>query len=118
MNKTTERLKSALYLRLKKRKVFKIVKGALDFLKIQFVAKYQKTEGGLFQGNFEKKSHSAGKNSKRGPFSLVRFRKCSKKFLANAGTRTRDRWVPRKPIKVCTKKWYMQGAVCGLTKKN
>ena len=37
-----ERLKSALYLRLKKRKVFKIVKWeSFDFLKIQFVAKYQ-----------------------------------------------------------------------------
>ena len=38
-----ERLKSALYLRLKKRKVFKTVKGDPSrFLKIQFVAKYQK----------------------------------------------------------------------------
>ena len=38
-----ERLKSALYLRLKKRKVFKIVKrGVSTFLKIQSVAKYQK----------------------------------------------------------------------------
>ena len=37
-----ERLKSALYLRLKKRKVLKIVKGdSFNFLKIQFVAKYQ-----------------------------------------------------------------------------
>ena len=37
-----ERLKSALYLRLKKREVFKIVKGdSFGFLKIQFVAKYQ-----------------------------------------------------------------------------
>ena len=38
-----EHLMSALYLRLKKRKVFKVVKGGpFDFLKIQFVAKYQK----------------------------------------------------------------------------
>ena len=36
-----ERLKSARYLRLKKRKVFEIVKGgSLGFLKIQFAAKY------------------------------------------------------------------------------
>ena len=39
-----ERLKSALYLRLKKRKVFKIVKGyPLEFLKLKFAAKYQNT---------------------------------------------------------------------------
>ena len=46
-NNNTERLKSALYLRLKKRKVFKTVKGGpFGFLKIQFFAKYQKIEGG------------------------------------------------------------------------
>ena len=39
------------------------------------------------------------------------------KFQTKAGTRTRDRWVPRKPIKVCTKKWCMHNEVCGLTKK-
>ena len=38
-----ERLKSALYVKLKQCKVFKIVKGGpLGFLKVQFVAKYQK----------------------------------------------------------------------------
>ena len=37
-----------------------------------------------------------------------------KKFLAKAGTRIRDRWVPRKLIKVCTEKLYIQGEVCGL----
>ena len=44
-NKTRrERLKSALYLRLKKRKAFKIAKGGpLGFLKLQLAAKYQKT---------------------------------------------------------------------------
>ena len=35
------RLKSALYLRLKKRKVFKIVKGLFRLFENQFVAKYQ-----------------------------------------------------------------------------
>ena len=46
-----ERLKSAPYPRLKKRKVFKIVQGgdSLGFLKIQFVAKYQKNEGETLQ---------------------------------------------------------------------
>ena len=44
-----ERLKSALYLRFKNRKVFKIVKGGPSgFLKVQFAAKYQKIEGGPF----------------------------------------------------------------------
>ena len=45
-----ECLKSALYLRLKKLKVFKIVKGGdpLGFLKVQFVANYVKNEGGPF----------------------------------------------------------------------
>ena len=41
--KRRERPKSALYLKRKKRNVFKTVKGdTLGFLKIQFVAKYQK----------------------------------------------------------------------------
>ena len=99
-----ERLKSALYLRLKVREVFEIVKGDhLGSLKIQFVAKYlnrrgtlwrhnlkgetiwafrnysllqniEKLEGGPFgDKKFEKKSHSAEKNSKGGPYSFVRF---------------------------------------------
>ena len=48
---------------LKKRKVFKIVKGGpLGFLKVQFVAKYQKNRRGPFgDKKFEKKSHSAEK---------------------------------------------------------
>ena len=38
-----ERPKSGLFLRLKKRKVFKIVKGdPSSFLKLQFLAKYEK----------------------------------------------------------------------------
>ena len=50
--------KSALYLRLKKRNVFKIVKGdPLGCLKFQFVAKYLKNEGTLWRNtkieNFE-----------------------------------------------------------------
>ena len=40
-----------------------------------------------------------------------------KRILAEAGTGTRDRWVPPKPKKVYTKKWYTQGELCGLTKK-
>ena len=45
-----QRPKLALYLRLKNRKVFNIVKKGdrLGFLKLQFVAKYQKFEGGPF----------------------------------------------------------------------
>ena len=46
----------------------------------------------------KKKSHSAEKKSTGGPFTLVRFRKCMKKFLAQAGTRTRNRWVLSQPI--------------------
>ena len=43
MKTRRERLRWALYLRLKKRKVFEIVKGdPFDFLKIQLVANYQK----------------------------------------------------------------------------
>ena len=61
--------------------------------------------------------HFMKRRLKRGPFSLVRFCKCSEKFLAKAGTRTRDRWVHRKPIKICTKKRYIHDEVCGLTKK-
>ena len=45
------------------------------FLKLQFAAKYQKTGRGTLwrQKKIEKKSHSAEKNSKGGPYSLVRF---------------------------------------------
>ena len=39
--------------------------------------------------NFQKESHKAEK-SEGGPFRLVRFCKCTKKFLAEAGNRTRD----------------------------
>ena len=60
------------------------------------------------------KSLSA-KKIKGGPFS--RFCDCTRKFLAEAGTQTRDRWVPPKVIQVCTKNWYIQGELCGLTKK-
>ena len=91
----------------------KDVKGdILGFLKFQFVAKYQKIEEGRFGDTkiFRKKIE-------RGPFRLVRFRKCTKKFLAEAGSRTCDRWVLPKSIKVCSKKWYIQSELCGLTKK-
>ena len=64
--------------------------------------------------NFEKELHSSKKN-------------CSKKFLAEARTQIRDRWVHRKPSKDCTyeymwtsevcKKWYIDDEVCCLTKK-
>ena len=85
MNKTTERLKSALYLRLKKRKVFKIVKGALDFLKIQFVAKYQKTEGGLFHAIL-KKSRTVQEKIRRGDHSVLSvFANARKSFWLTQG---------------------------------
>ena len=51
------------------------------------------------------------------PFSVVQFCKYTKTFLAEAGTRTRDRWASPKPIEACTKKWYIPGGLCGLTKK-
>ena len=81
-----ERLKSALYIRLKKRKTFlklelfvfgkccivpKNVKGGpFGFINKQSVAKYKKTRrGDPFETlkNFGKKSHSAEKNPKGGP---------------------------------------------------
>ena len=80
-----ERLKSALYPKLKKRKVFKIVEGdPLGFLKIQFVAKYQKNERGtlwrhqkIVEKHFRKKrimrrlnSLIVPKNVKWEPFGL------------------------------------------------
>ena len=64
-----------------------------------------------------KKVVQCRKKLKEGPFSLVRFRKCSKKSLAKARTRTRDHWVHRKPSKVCAKKRYIHDEVCGLAKK-
>ena len=53
----------------------KLKGGRFGTSNIHFVAKQQKIEGGPFgdKKNFEKKSHSAEKNSKGGPYSLVRF---------------------------------------------
>ena len=115
-----ERLKSALYLRLKKRKVFKPVKGGpFGLFKNPVCCKIpNKLKVGPFEGKKIEKSRTVPKKiENRGSFSLVRFRKCSKKFLAKARSQTRDRWVHRKPSKLCTKKWYIHDEVCGLTKK-
>ena len=65
-----ERLKSALYLRLKRRKVFKIVKGGpFTLFQIKFVAKYQKKlKGGPFgDKKIRKKVAQCRKNSKGDP---------------------------------------------------
>ena len=65
-----------------------------------------------------KKSCTVPKNTERGdPSASSAFANARKSFLTKAGTRTRDRWVPCKATKVCTKKWYIQCEVCGLTKK-
>ena len=146
-----ERLKSALYLRLKKAQFFKFVKGGpfrlfenpvcckiskkLSGDHLETFEKYKNIFGKIFEKKrktrFLKQSHRAEK-LERGPFGLFenpvcckiskgdplatkKFRKkvaqcrkklkeshsaeknCSKKFLAKARTRTRDRWVHRKP---------------------
>ena len=65
---------------------------------------------------FRKNSQSRN-TSKGGPFSLVQFCKNTKKLLAETGTQTRDLWVTSKPINLCTRKWYIQGELCG-EKKN
>ena len=74
--------------------MFQIVKGEpFGFLKIQSVAKYQQNRRGdpLVQSKYSKKVSVPKKKGKGGPFSLVLFYKCTKKFLAEAGTRTCDR---------------------------
>ena len=70
----------------------------------------KRIEEGPF-GDFKvsKKVSQVRKKIERG-----RFYKCTKKFLAEAGTRTRNRC---KPDIVCTKKRYIQGELCGLTKR-
>ena len=90
----------------------------LCFLKLQFLAKYQKNEDDPSETfiNFRKKVCAEKKICKLA-LSLVRFCKCTKQFAAEAGTRTRDRWVPVEPITFCTKKWHIRGELCGLTKK-
>ena len=84
MQTRRERLKSAPYPRLKKRKVFKIVEGGTlrGFLKILFVAKYQKNEGATLRRLWEisKKKRKMrifnsrivpkNENVKGGPFRL------------------------------------------------
>ena len=56
-----------------------------------------------------KKSHKP-KKSKGVRFGLVRFCKCKKKFLDEAGTRTRDRWIPPKPINLYQKVFSQKGS--------
>ena len=72
---------------------------------------------GPFEGKKNRKVAQWRKKLKEGTLQSLCFRKCSKKCLAKARTRTRDRWVHREPSKVCTKKWYIHHEVCGLTKK-
>ena len=62
--------------------------GTLEFINIHSVAKYQKTRrGDSFETlkNFEKKSHSAEKNWKGGPFGLFRFCRLRKKVKNERG---------------------------------
>ena len=60
-----ERLKSALYLRLKKAQFLNFLRGdPFDFLKIQSVAKYQKVEGGPF-GDILKKLEKFSKKKRK-----------------------------------------------------
>ena len=68
----------------------------LGFLAHLCAAKYLKNlkVGGPFEG--EKKSKKS---------RTVPKKNLSKKFLANARTRTRDRWVHRKPSKDCTNEY-------------
>ena len=64
----------------------------LGFLKLQFAAKYHKTCRGdsLATKKNLRKSRTVPKKFER----VAQCRKkCSKKFLAKARTRTRDRWV-------------------------
>ena len=70
--------------------------GPLGYLKIKFVAKYPiRLDIKKFSTKFQsrKKIERPLKN-----IPLVKFCKCTKTFLAEAGTRTRDHWVPPKPI--------------------
>ena len=88
----------------------------LSFLTLQFVAKYQTLEGGAFGDKKISKKSQCRKNERVDPSVSSGFAN-ARKSLAKARTRTRDRSVPAKPIKVCVKKWYIQGELCGLTKK-
>ena len=88
----------------------------LGFLKLQFVAKYQKKlKGGTLWRHEKTLKNLTAEIIERGPSRFVRFRKCTKLLLAEPGTRTRDPWVPPKLNKVCT--WYIHGKLCDLAKK-
>ena len=108
--------------RLNKRKVLKVEKrGTIRVfwksLLLQNIKKKLK-EALLGQNKSSENVAQSRKKWKRGPFSLARFSKCSKKFLAKARTRTHDRWVSsRKPIEICTKKWNIHDEACCLTRK-
>ena len=108
--------------RLNKRKVFKIEKrGTIRVfwksILLQNIKKNLK-EALLGPNKSSENVAQSRKKWKGGPFSLARISKCSKKFLAKARTRIRDRWVSsRKPIEICTKKWNIHDEACGLTKK-
>ena len=75
---------------------------------------FNKIEGGPFG---DKKVAQCRKNNRGTLQSRPVSQMHEKKFLAKGGTRTRDHWVPPKSITVCTKKWYIQGEVCSLTKE-
>ena len=68
-----------------------VKRGVPGFLKIQFVAISQKNGGEPSWRHQETFEVIFQEKSKGGPFSLVWFCKCTKAFLAEAGTRTRDR---------------------------
>ena len=79
--------------------------------------------GNLWRRKKSKKSRTVPKKIESRTVPKKSF---SKQFLAKARTRTRDRWVQRKPSKDCTDvytwtsevcKKYIHDEVCGLTKK-
>ena len=73
--------------------------------------------GSLWRQKDFKKVAQCRKNERVDPSVSSGFAN-ARKSLAKARTRTRDRSVPAKPIKVCVEKWYIQGELCGLTKKS
>ena len=96
-----ERLKSALYIKLKKFSQY-----AQDvFSKKPFQ-----------ENSFETLKQKLCLSTEKTKFSSGFF-KYVEKFLAEAGTQTRHHLVPPKSINVCTKEWYIHGELCGPKRK-
>ena len=89
----------------------------LGFFSIHLVGKYQKIESGTFcrhLKHFEKISQCRKKIENGDPLVSSGFANARKSFWLKQGF---EPATAAKPIILCTKKWYLRGELCGLTRQ-